>query len=218
MTDAHPTSPSAKHAIEALSGEWAVLFEELLRGLVHAMNNRITALSAFAELASLDGEPLEVPMLRQEVTRMHSACSLVALLASRRPDAEAIEVRPLLEHALAIHAHHPRMRSVPCSAEEMTVLAPVRVPRWCLLRLMLLLIDMAKRAADAQREPQCYVHLGGDERAVQLQIMTDEPISADLATLVAACDAVVTTGNGELTVELPSLAEVRRRERAAPAN
>lgn len=48
-------------------GTWTTLFEDLLRGLVHAMNNHVTALSAFAELAAMDGESIEASELRQRL-------------------------------------------------------------------------------------------------------------------------------------------------------
>ena len=127
-------------------GEWTQLLEDLLRGLVHAMNNRVTALSAFAELAAVDDEALEIDMLRHEIHRLHEVSSLVSVLASRNDETEALELSTVLEMALEIHSHHPRMRAVPCTLEQAGAVLPVRVPRWAMLRLALLMVDAAKCA------------------------------------------------------------------------
>jgi hypothetical protein len=195
-------------------GAWTLLLEDLLRGLVHAMNNRVTALSAFAELAAVDDGALEIDMLRQEIHRLHAVSSLVSVLASRNDELEALEVSAVLDMALEIHSHHPRMRSVPCTLEKAGAILPVRVPRWALLRLTLLMIDAAKRAGGESHATTVAVWLSGDDAVVRLHLVSPQPLGVAAADLARRCGGVMSYANGEVVLELPSLLELRRREKA----
>src|SRR5687768_8590766 len=54
--------------------EWLVLADDLLAGLVHGLNNRITAMSVCVELAGLgDEQMLKDGMLALEVGRLQHA-------------------------------------------------------------------------------------------------------------------------------------------------
>lgn len=195
------------------SSDWTRLSEDLLRGLVHSINNRVTALSAFTELASIDGETLEIGVLRTEITRLHSVSALVGILATRSDEPEALELRSVLDVALSLHAHHPRMRTVPCSISQSGLVLPVRVPRWAMLRLFLLMVDAAKRAGLTAAQPSVIVRLSGDESFVRAHIASAEPLGEDAASYAAVCGGQLTRGDGEVTLTLPSLLELRRRER-----
>jgi hypothetical protein len=206
--------PSAR-AVETESAEveWSALLEDLLRGLVHAMNNRLTSLSAFAELAALDGEDVETDVLRQEISRMHGACALVALLVSRST-AEPLEIRPVLDAALEVHAHHPHTRSIPCTVEQHSPVLPVRVPRWALLRVLLLLIDGAKREGDAARLATMCVRITGDETTVRVHVAARGPASREAARFADLCGGRIQSVGDEQVLELMTLPELRRRDRA----
>src|SRR6476620_8331363 len=64
-------TPSPRGDDVPVADDWRTISEELLKGLVHALNNRVAALSAFVELAKLGGEeedpltvlPLEIAHL-----------------------------------------------------------------------------------------------------------------------------------------------------------
>src|SRR5690606_33536889 len=117
------------HAIVAAE-QWATLCDALLAGLVHALNNRVTALSVGVELAALgDEEMLSDGMMLGEVSRMQRASALIGLLPSRPGDAEALELGPVLDDALAIHAHHPQLRIIECEVNAEQAMQPVRAPR-----------------------------------------------------------------------------------------
>jgi hypothetical protein len=195
-------------------GEWTPLLEDLLRGLVHAMNNRVTALSAFAELAAVEDGALEIDMLRHEIHRLHEVSSLVSVLASRSDELESLELSAVLEIGLEIHSHHPRMRSVPCTLERAGAILPVRVPRWAMLRLALLMIDAAKRVGGESHASTVAVWLSGNDAAVRLHLVSPEPLGTDAAELARLCGGVLSHTSGEVVLELPSLLEIRRREKA----
>src|SRR5687767_6744384 len=94
------------------SDDWRTVSEELLQGLVHALNNRVAALSAFAELARLgdeQGNPATV--LPAELTQLHRVNALFGMLPERKSDPEALELRVVLDDAIRLHEHHPRLRA-----------------------------------------------------------------------------------------------------------
>src|SRR3982751_3750668 len=93
------------------SDDWRTISEELLQGLVHALNNRVAAISAFVELETLgdeQGNPLAA--LPGEIAQLHRVNALFGLLPERRAEAEALELRVVLEDAIRLHEHHPRHR------------------------------------------------------------------------------------------------------------
>ena len=196
-------------------GAWTTLFEELLRGLVHSLNNRVTAISAYAEMAAGDDESLDGEMLRSEIHRTHAVSTLIGILASRGSEPESLELRPLIDLALEIHRHHPSMRSAGCLLDQGGLVLPVRVPRWALLRLLLLMIDGASERATAAVAAPLEVRLWGDERAVRVTVAGTTVPDADLLGLASLCSGTLTKTGGELTLELPSLLELRRRERSS---
>jgi hypothetical protein len=195
-------------------GSWSLLLEDLLRGLVHAMNNRVTALSAFAELATVDEEALEIDMLRREIVRLYEVSSLVSALATRSDEREALEMSGVVEMALDIHRHHPRMRSVPCTLEKKGAILPVRVPRWAMLRLALLMVDAAKRAGTDANADVVAMWLSSTDAAVRLHMLSPALPSPDAQNLAKLCGGVLSHDDGETVLSLPSLLELRRRERS----
>lgn len=209
------TDGSATRSPDAfVEGEWEPLLEDLLRGLVHATNNRITSLSALAELATYDDEMLDIDLLRKEITRVHDVSSLVGTLVTRSEDGEALEVSAVLDVALNIHSHHPRLRPVPCTVEKVNAVLPVRVPRWALLRLSLLMIDSAKRAGVASSAATVALRLSGDDTVVRTHCASAAPLGADALRYASLCGGALLHAGGESVLELPSLLEVRRREAA----
>jgi hypothetical protein len=212
MKDSATDGTATRSPAAFAEGEWAPLLEDLLRGLVHATNNRITALSALAELATYDDELLDIEMLRQEITRMHEVSSLVGTLVMHGEDAEALEVGAVLDVALNIHSHHPRLRPVPCAVQKVDSVMPVRVPRWAMLRLALLMIDSAKRAGVASHATSVALRLSGDDTVVRAHCASVEPMGADAQRYASLCGGALLHAAGECVLELPSLLEVRRRE------
>ncbi len=195
----------------AEDGEWALLLEDLLRGLVHAMNNRITALSAFAELAAQDSIAPELELLRHEIQRLYEVSALVGVLASRSDSVDALEVGTVLDAALEIHSHHPRIRTATCTVEKSGTILPVRVPRWALLRLFLLMVDLAKRTGADVNAKSVAIWLSGDDAEVRLHLTSRVPLGSDAEELAACCGGVLSHANAEAMLVLPSLLELRRR-------
>lgn len=199
--------------------EWMVLSDALLGGLVHALNNRVTALSVCAELAALgDTEMMtEGGMLPTEVARLQRTSALIGMLPARERPAEALELGPVLEDAIALHAHHPRARAISCTISRSATVQPVRAPRWALLRLLLVLVDRAKAAADASRADSLELHLTGDERIVRVQAEAHGDGGAYGASMASLCGGELSREGADLVLTLPTLLYLRQRERSAGA-
>lgn len=196
------------------AAEWLALSDELLAGLVHALNNRVTALSVCAELAGFgDKQMLTDGVLLSEVARLQRASALVGLLPARGL-AEALEIAPVLDDAITIHSHHPRMRTVVCSADVRGSMEPVRVPRWALLRALLFVVDAAKAGAHASEQGTVTVRLHSVDGVVQVRAPAREIEGAYAAEMTSLCGGALAREGGELVLSLPSLTELRRRERA----
>jgi hypothetical protein len=195
--------------------EWLALSDALLAGLVHALNNRVLALSVCAELASQgDSQLASGGMISVETERLQRTSTLIGLLPARERPAEALELPAVLDDAIAIHAQHPRMRAVECVVEQDGTLQPVRAPHWALLRLLLIVADAAKAGAQASGLDRAVLRLAGDESVVRLCAAAPGERRYG-ARMAAVCGGTLAREGEELVLTLPSLLAVRRRERIA---
>jgi hypothetical protein len=200
-----------------ISDDWRTVSDELLQGLVHALNNRVAALSAFVELAKLgddEGDPLTV--LSTEIAQLHQVNALFGLLPERRAEAEALDLREVLDDAIRLHEHHPRLRGERVVVTSEGAPGVVRAPRWALVRAMVMLVHIAKRAAEsAHGRGGAVLHIRGDEAAVGVHVATTAEPAADLLAVADRCGGSVRREHDDLVLRLPSLRELRRRERVA---
>ena len=194
--------------------EWATLSDVLLRGLVHALNNRLTALSAYSELAALgDEEFAPERILPAELKRLQRVNREFRLLIGDSVSAEAMEVTPLLEDAIALYAHQPRMSMIRHVVSREGTSTPVRAPRWAIMRLLLVLLDGGARAAEAERRAEVAIRVVAEDET--LLIAVARTVATPYAEMMAhQCGATLTTGSGGVEVRLPSLAALRARERS----
>jgi hypothetical protein len=200
-------------ALEGL-GEWADL-SELIRGLVHALNNRLTALSAFAELAALgDEEFAPAKILPAELVRLQRVSALLRLLLSEETPAEALEIGALLDDALALYQHLPYGRTARCEVVREGAPTPVRVSRWRMLRLLLVLIESGRRTAEATGQERFILRLAPFDDGLLLQVEAAD-VTPYARTMAAECSATIAIEARGATVRLPSLAALRRQERVA---
>lgn len=202
----------------AAAAQWAELSDALLAGLVHMLNNRVTALSVCAELATMgDQEMISSGVLTTEVQRLQRASALLGLLPTRPRQPEALELHPVLDDALALHAHHPRTRLVTCDVIVADAMQPLRAPRWALLRLMLVLVDAAKDAA-AESARNAALRLSSDEQWARVHALTAHDGGPYGAALAALCGGAFARDGDELVLSLPTLLALRQREREARAD
>ena len=208
-------TPTSQPDHSSVIDDWCTISEELLQGLVHALNNRVAALSASVELAKLgdeEGDPLAV--LPAEIAQLHRVNALFSLLPERKAEAEALELRAVLDDAVLLHQHHPRRRGEQVAMTFEGAPGAVRAPRWALVRAMVMLLHAARRpGASAQGRSEAVLCVRGDDTTVSVHVAAAAAPSADLVALAERCGGSVTRTDHELVLTLPSLRELRRRER-----
>lgn len=138
---------------ESPAMEWAVLVEEALQGLHHALNNRIGSLSAIVELFQLgdlppDGGTAGFESLAADLARLQDCNRMVRLLPRDDvPGEEALILDDVIADVLAIHRFLHDVRDLPVTIVPTRYVEPVRVERWALVRALTLLLLEAKLAA-----------------------------------------------------------------------
>jgi hypothetical protein len=179
----------------------------------HRLNNRVTALSVCAELSALgDPDAFTDGLLSTEVSRLQRVGALLGLLPVRQQAAEALELGPVLDDAIALYAHHPRARGVTCIVERQGTVEPVRVPRWALLRAMLLLVQAATAEGAGVDRPVVVLQPDGEAFA-QLRVVARGELGPYAAEVVARCDGQVARVGEEVVLTVPTLASLRQQER-----
>ena len=210
-------TPPRQPAVAPRSDDWRAISDELLQGLVHALNNRVASLSAFVELAKLgdeEGDPVTV--LPTEITQLHRLNALFGMLPERTSDAEALELRGVLDDAIRLHEYHPRLRSERITVELEGAPAVVRAPRWALGRALVMLVHSAKLAPGSRHASEGgTLRVRGDDTTISVRVVTALEPSADLAALAERCNGSVAREAGELVLRMPSVRELRRREHAS---
>jgi hypothetical protein len=196
--------------------DWSTISNELLQGLIHALNNRMAALGALVELARLGDEVGDsLGGLSDELTLLGGVNALFALLPERRSEPEALELSSALDDALRLHAHHPRLRRVACDVRSDHALSPVRAPRWALVHALVLMVHAAKRAGESvQERGGTTIHLRAEGAEVVARADVPADPTDEFVALAARCGGRVERDGAALTLRLPTLAELRRRERA----
>lgn len=191
---------------------WAEEGDALVRGLAHALSNRVSALSMASD-ELLDEAPAVREEAREriatEVARLAALDRLLKLVpADRGARPQALLPAEVLADAVALHAHHLELRDVPIVEAVDPATPPVRVPRATLLRALVLLLSCGRRAAGGGG---VVVRLGGDDSALRVAVApAGDPGEAE--TLAASLDGRVERADGALTLVLPSLAALRARE------
>ncbi len=210
----HSDAPPPPTADPITLDDWSTISNDLLQGLVHALNNRVAALSAFLELGRMGDAIDPLAELPGEITQLHDLSALFALLPERRTQAEALELSAALGDAIRLHEHHPRLRAEPCQVRYEGTPVPVRAPRWALVRTFVMLIHAAKRAREtAHRRDEAFLVVRADDSAMSVRVSADADASRDLIATAALAGGSIAHEDHELVFRLPTLTELRRRER-----
>jgi hypothetical protein len=124
-------------------------------------------------------------------------------------------VADVLGDAVALHEHHLELREVPIRSEIQSDVLPVRVERWALLRALVLLLSAARR--DGADRGGVSVQVGGDSEEVWVASRAEPRDGDDLSALAERAGGRLDLADGELRLVLPSLLQLRERERSARA-
>lgn len=178
MTDAG----EHRHAGEAAGiARWLVIHDDLLRGLAHAMSNRLATIGAVASVLGGGSPPDErfVRGLQQDADQLETLLQTLRQLP-RRDDAlpEPMLVADAVETARRLVEHHPDLRAVGVTVKTGNDVVPVLADPTALAHAMVVSLLAA-------------VRLGGTEPAIviTLETIADEVVvraGEDIDTLAAA--------------------------------
>ena len=195
----------------------AVERDAVLRGLVHALSNRIGIVGAVAGMLEPDAPApsVAVGMLQGETDRLSGLLDEFRQFAGEPVSApEPVHLPDLVATVLALHAHHPTLRDVACATEALQALPPAMADPDATRGALLAAIGAAKRAAGDAGDAGARVHgvVDGDTVRLIVEALGARPTSED-ATLSwtfasGAGQARLTSCGGE--VRLPTLAAARR--------
>lgn len=221
------------------------LRDAILRGVAHALSNRVAALGGIAGIA----DPGQVwteklsSLLHGEAKRLEDLLRLLRLIPQDdRAPAGAIELQPLIPDIVALHAFNSALLQVGCTVEYDRETMPVYASRPRFVHTLLLVLDTAKRHA-LRTGGKVVIRYRGDGERVGIRFAT-EPAAAGVAALSTGAVSgdgpinpaatelalraalariggepmlAVTTEGRQLALELtvPTLAAGRRSERGA---
>ena len=169
MTNATtPTTPEHLPARGASPDEWLELVDQVLLGLDHALNNRLGALRAFAELLQDEHwrtTSAATESVHKEVARLEETTSVVRLLARPRQASQTgLILEEVMADAVRIQSMLYDVRDTPIDFVPGPPLEPVWSERSGLIRLLSVILYKLRRIA---REPDT-------ARAVRLSMDSDE--------------------------------------------
>jgi nitrogen-specific signal transduction histidine kinase len=175
---AHPDDPRVLVRLAAAR-------DGVLRGLVHALSNRVGTIGAVAGMLDPEAPAAGVAasVLQGEGERLERLLEEFRRLASE-PSAtpEPVHLPDLLDGVVALHAHHPVLRDVACPIDGAAALPPVLAEPAAVADALLAALDAAKGAALAA---------GGD--AVRLV----GTLEGDAVRVQAVADVVDVAGAAE---------------------
>jgi signal transduction histidine kinase len=218
MTNA--TTPAHSDLRAATSDEWLELVDQVLLGLDHALNNRLGALRAFAELLRDEAwrtTSAATDSVQKEVARLEETTSVVRLLARpRRPAETGLILEDVLHDVLRLQSMLYDVRNTPIELVPGPPTEPVWSERFALIRLLsLLLYALRRQARDAGGDGGLTLTTESDERWVRIKVST--PASANVSTIgdyaasiASSLDAELRMVDGTLELTLPTLKSHRR--------
>jgi signal transduction histidine kinase len=160
-TDAFPTGELGHSRTYAEA--WSIVSETLVRGIAHALSNRIATIGTIAELLRVGGDdPLAMSeMLGVETERLEDLLEQMRALSSRGAGRmEAMRLSDAVAGAMALHSYHPERRAVAVTVEPGDESRPVLGDPLLLQRELLVLLDAATRAAMAHTSRAVRVRFG----------------------------------------------------------
>ncbi len=147
-TSAFPTGERGR--TRSYAEAWSTVSETLVRGLAHALSNRIATLATVAELLRVGGEdPVAVSeMLGVESRQLEDLLEQMRAVSTRQPSRlEAMRLSDAVAGAMALHSYHPERRSIAITVEPGDESRPVLAEAIRLQREMVVLLDAATNAA-----------------------------------------------------------------------
>jgi hypothetical protein len=212
------------------AARWLSVHDDLLRGLTHALSNRLGTISAAAYMVELQpaAHLATAATLRGESERLEELLQLMRLLP-RRAEAVPEPVVPtdLVHQAIAVGAYHPEARDIPATVVLDGDQQPAYVEPGSFAMALAVTLGAAQRACGSDGRVE--VHVSSSVDAVRLEtrgVRADGTVTHPDDRAVADVAAVnwllrASRGHGALThhgvlVTVPTLQAARRAQRSAP--
>jgi len=129
------------------AARWLTIHDELLRGVAHALSNRVATIDGASYMLSLDGADVagQAATLRGETGRLEALLHALRALP-RGTDSEPEPTMPAdaVQGALALHAHHGALRDVPCDIDMEADVPPAYADPTALQHALLVAITAAR--------------------------------------------------------------------------
>ena len=194
--------------------------DAVLRGLVHALSNRIGIVGAVAGMLEPEAPAagVAVGMLQAESERLATLLDEFRLFAGEPVSApEPVHLPDLVAAVVALHAHHPTLRDIGCETAAVQDLPPVMADPDATRGALLAAVGAAKRAVGGAATGGVRVRgvVDGDTvRLIAEPVDVGDPVDDDAPTWALAHGvghARLSSRGGEVT--LPTLAAARRERR-----
>jgi hypothetical protein len=156
---------------ENASARWLAVHDELLRGIAHALSNRIATLAATVYMYEAGDVPPETVMesVRTETARMETVLGLLRALPERRhAEPEPATANEACALAVSLHAHHPDFRDVACDIVVDAAVYPIWAEPHAMCHALLVALTTAKRHASA--DGTIKVRVTGTADVVQFRV------------------------------------------------
>ncbi len=210
---------------ERAATRWLTVHDELLRGITHALSNRIATIVASAYTLEHGDVPLErsIAALRTETDRMVVLLQQLRQLPERpNAEPEPMTVNDICASAVGVHQHHGELRDIECDIEVSDDVYPVWAEPQSLLHALLVALTAAKR--NVAPGSRVLMHASGDANVVQIRVVARDAASANDALneldaeaanwLLAAQGATARAVSHGCELELPTLLAIRKARKA----
>lgn len=211
-----------EHQLTAALERLRAIQDEIVRGVAHAMSNRVASLSAGLYML---GEQRNAPAtavgaLQSELDRMEQLLLQLRMLPRENVPAEPLLALESARTAVALHEHHGELRSVTCDVEDVGKVPPARAEPQALLHALLVAINSAKQSADSGKARVVLDTVNDVVRFIATSDTSNTDITEDNSTFsieAAAANWLVAPSGGRAyaiatgcVVEVPTLASTRR--------
>jgi hypothetical protein len=193
-------------------GEWADLSEALMRALSHGLTNRISSINSFVQLQSMGDTEFSVEsFLPKETDQLQRLARGLRQLVIDG-ESSAIELLPLLNDAIELYGHHARMHTMRCELSvDAESMLPIRVVRSAMLRLLVILLDMAAVEVQEAGESAVPVRVTANEQELTLYFGYTRAPSEYAMALAESSGASLSTGESGCELAIPTLLALRAR-------
>lgn len=203
------------------AARWLAIHDELLRGITHALSNRIATIGATSYMLE-HGDvavPQTIEALRVESERMDTLLQQLRQLPARPgAEPEPMTVGDLCSNAIRIHAHHGEWRDCEVDVIEDPDVYPIWGEPSGITHAILVALTAAKR--NAVPGSRVRIHVSGNTSVVRISASApdanDSGNNLNIADAEAASWLVATHGGTARALdhgaelEVPTLLAVRR--------